>query len=320
MYPELNVMEATGMLTLGAYAFSDDVNLPSIDNSWEQDYYTMTLGITGLSAQEQQVQYIQTFSEPAPLYLQSYDDITGNFGLFSQYTTVNILLGYTEIDGNNQESIYQAYSPSLLYAHANNQTRWLANQLSNAVSYDDWINVLDNDDGDGFLLINTGDLEFPDSEGVPVSQVVIPAQTRTAPSIGWTQYSKNLHTCVPGTETFYVCNDSASPSYYITTGLDCEGNAIPADFLNGTIQANFVNQDCCTIECIATDIDMFAIPDDWPDNATYGQADGEFSVTLRDDDGDGYTDAGDPTTTGGSQFTVSLVSVEGNAITQTMPA
>ncbi len=312
-------LEALGSVNaagqIAPYFWSNDLNLYDVDTGWEVDNDELTLGITGYSVQEQQVQFIQTYSEPVPTYLRSYQDISNNFGLFSVVTTSQVLQGSIEPD-SDQSNFYQAYSPSLLFAWQTNDYRWLANEMANAISYDDWIANLDTEESEGQIVINTGDLTFPNTS-TPVNQVVIPTGTRGAPSMGWTQYSKNLNPCAGDIPTFYVCSELGNTNDYNTTGLDCDGNPIPAAYLNGSLSANFVTTDCCTFDCQE---DSFLAEFNDVTAASYNTSNGSFKFTIFDNDGDGIADSGFPTTTGGSQFTIALSAEGGSTITQTMPA
>ena len=79
-------------------------------------------------------------------------------------------------------------------------------------------------------------------------------------------YSENITSCGPGTGgvNYDVCATKGNPSYFVTTGLDCYGNAIPtADLPGGSNYANvtYSSGACCTsctlqVQATGTDADF----------------------------------------------------------------
>tara|TARA_R110001592_G_scaffold139233_2_gene359071 strand:+ start:4860 stop:9512 length:4653 start_codon:yes stop_codon:yes gene_type:complete len=292
----LNSPNNSSTFSNGTYLLSNSLNVNGISWDWEQDQAFNTFGLTGASLQEQQVQHIQSFSSVA-------EDVS----------LTDILLGLANTDN--------VFTSSLFLAHAESKHGQLANDVVNAsvFTYD---NFLQNLDGDYYIgTDNSNPLSYTSNEFVSgtdilIGTVLVPTYVRT-PAIGWTTYSKNLTPCSESLETFYVCLETGNTNNFNTTGLDCDGNAIPAAYLNGTLSANFVDGDCCSFDCnnsgFNSDISNV-------DNATYNTADGKFKFTIFDTNGDGIADSGFPTTSGGSQFTIALSSPSGETITQTMPA
>ena len=92
------------------------------------------------------------------------------------------------------------------------------------------------------------------------------------------QYAENLTNCstIVISNSYDVCLDPLSASYYENTCLDCNGAQIPAQECNGTIAATFNDGQCCPVPCtLETSINTI--------NASFGTADGII-----------YWDAADP--------------------------
>ena len=62
-------------------------------------------------------------------------------------------------------------------------------------------------------------------------------------------YAENLTDCVPGDNTYTVCESVGDPNFYQDTCLDCNGNIIPTNECNGTVNANFIHDNACCLNC-----------------------------------------------------------------------
>ena len=95
-------------------------------------------------------------------------------------------------------------------------------------------------------------------------------------------YAEKLDDCFRDTrsaEVIEVCLQSNSPSYYLTTSKDCDGNTIDSDYLDGTLQADFIANPggtCCAVDC--SDFHPIASAT----TATFGTADGSITVDATD--------------------------------------
>ena len=308
----------------------DSFNLYNIDTSWEanatfggDDY--MTLGISGLTANEQQVQYIQFYGDKtAPsAWGDGRNQIQSNWWTtsnpdYSEGIMWNLDFAEEMGEAFTTWQIGNAYSPGLLWAYNNQQAVNLVTALQNQISYEAWINSHDDTDSDGYIVLNADNSLTLGPFSQQVGPINVPTGVRNSPAIGYTTYSVNLQPCQQGAiPDFYVCSDRANTDYYNTTGKDCDGNTIPADYLSGLLSANFIPTDCCTFDCLP---DQFNSTINNVTQASYNTSNGSFRFTIFDNDGDGIADTGFPTTTGGSQFTIALSAEGGSAITQTMPA
>ena len=128
-------------------------------------------------------------------------------------------------------------------------------------------------------------------------------------------YAQNIENCVsPANPNEYnVCTDSSSPSYYFTTCLDCDGNTIPANECNGTINATFISvEECCEVPCTLLIDEVGDTP------STFGSTNGTISWDAADPSGSSNP-SGDPWASG-SMYTVTLSTVPPLAATiPTMP-
>ena len=126
------------------------------------------------------------------------------------------------------------------------------------------------------------------------------------------QFAKSLPaSCAPEPVTFEVCTDPSSPSYYITTSQDCNGNTIPADNLNGTIPTTFTTGDCCAVDCSGFNSTVTV-----GQQPSYNTANGQITVQMSAS-ADGTPTMGNPSGTG-SAYTYTI-SHPSNTITQTAP-
>jgi len=79
------------------------------------------------------------------------------------------------------------------------------------------------------------------------------------PAVTGFTWSKDLPDVSPLARKFSVCNDPISPSYYVTTGNDISGTAIPVQYLTGTSEAIFVDYPC-TVDCTEFNVRMNFTP------------------------------------------------------------
>ena len=129
-------------------------------------------------------------------------------------------------------------------------------------------------------------------------------------------YAENLTSCVrrddPTTGKWFVCNASNNPSYFVTTGLDCSGNTIPATYMPGGTLYNplaFTPSDCCT------DCDSFGINSVYDiDQVTYGVNDGGIAWDVAS----GGVASGNPWNSG-SQYTVTITDASGTPVGTAYP-
>jgi len=124
-------------------------------------------------------------------------------------------------------------------------------------------------------------------------------------------YSENLTSCYVAAQIdIEVCTDNGSPSFYLTTQEDCDGNDI-TNYINGTNGSwNPIpgGPTCCTIDC--TSFIMSATSED----SDYNGNNGEIHVDFTNGTG---TPVGNPDTTAGEHaYDISLVHSNGTAITQ----
>jgi hypothetical protein len=88
-------------------------------------------------------------------------------------------------------------------------------------------------------------------------------------------WAVNLQSCrVPSQYTYDVCTDPGSPSYFEVTEQDCDGNAIPSNFLNGFNPAIFVDCCACAVNCTEVDAQLTITP------ATTMYTTGSFAITA----------------------------------------
>ena len=132
-------------------------------------------------------------------------------------------------------------------------------------------------------------------------------------------YADNLPSCTPAANlnTYNVCYDNVSPTFYQTTCLDCDGNIIPAAECNGSVQAIFTEAGCC-VYC--NDFTLTATANNL--YAPYGGTAGIY-YSLTDPAG-GFISASVGVETGtpfatGSEYTLVLTASTGATLT-TVPA
>ena len=128
-------------------------------------------------------------------------------------------------------------------------------------------------------------------------------------------YADNLNTCYTGANipNLEVCLQQNSPSYFITTSKDCDGNTINASYLDGTWDANFISPPggtCCAVDCSGFQAAAQS------SNATFGTADGSITIDMTDPSLGGANGLGTPFSTGHYTYTISHPSL---TITQDAP-
>ena len=126
-------------------------------------------------------------------------------------------------------------------------------------------------------------------------------------------YSENIPSCIPDSPstTYHVCDTAGNPSYYLTTGLDCNGATIPAaDLPGGGNYANvtYIHNDGCCTSCQLT-LSLSSI------NASYGASDGTITWNAADASGVG---TGTPYSSG-SQYTVTIKDSAGTVVGTQLP-
>ena len=125
-------------------------------------------------------------------------------------------------------------------------------------------------------------------------------------------YADNLVDCGVSPITYDVCDDPQSSNHYLTSGLDCNLNAIPADALSGITYAIFDSAsaccpfDPCSIEAIS-----------YTTCASFNGSDGEILVDFSVS-GQPGTFSGFPFLTG-NPYTVTLTNNFGATVLQTDP-
>lgn len=62
-------------------------------------------------------------------------------------------------------------------------------------------------------------------------------------------YAENLYNIPDEAPTYYVCLNEGESSYYRTSGTDCNGAAIDADYSSGKKPARFLDGQCCNTLC-----------------------------------------------------------------------
>lgn len=124
-------------------------------------------------------------------------------------------------------------------------------------------------------------------------------------------YSENLDSCNAAPPvSIDVCLDSTSPSYYLTTSLDCNGTNI-SNYISGS-QGSWTPVQgpagCCTVDC--TNFIMLATSTD----ASFGTSDGTITIDFTNNTG---TSIGNYNSTANQHaYTVSLTESSGATITQ----
>jgi hypothetical protein len=122
-------------------------------------------------------------------------------------------------------------------------------------------------------------------------------------------YSENLVACIPGSPPkVEVCLDSKSPSYYLTTEVDCSGTSI-TDFIDGTNgpwEPMAGPEGCCGVDCSDFLIGAYST------EASFGGSDGTIVVDFTNGGG---APSGTPNSSN-SAYTVSLTHSSGSSITQ----
>ena len=109
--------------------------------------------------------------------------------------------------------------------------------------------------------------------GLFMSALYAPNTYKAVAAFDW---ALNLESCeISSQYTYDVCKDPGSPSYFETTGLDCDGNAIPALVLDGAINAIFEDCCACATDCLAVDATLIVTP-----ATSIGIADGSFALTV----------------------------------------